>query len=440
MITILIIVLGMRISKSYKLLTTAAIASLALAACGSSTEGSTTSAPSTRSATTEAGHDHEAETGHEHDHDNGADAGAKETTEAHPRLVVGTETGVSVLDHKLAMLATFPTEQRPTLTTAADGRHVLAVQNKAGVVNVVDSGSWAQVHGDHFHYYAAAPAIFDEALKGGKPVHVVGNAAADLTTVFFDATGAATLLTHEAFETKELHGLKTVGTKGPQHGVVIPLANKDMLVTQPGDKGAMPDTIELQSADGTVKDTFTCNDMHGEVVVGNTAAYGCVDSVLIIRDGKATTIPAPDASGERVGGLVTNAKGTAFLGDWGDTSLVFINNDKATVVDIGVSYTNRVALPKDQFAVLGTDGDLRTFDANGKELQKIHVTNAWTKPAGHSAVMPGLASGVLSSTPMVWVTEPDANKVHAVDIFTGKVTSADVAGQPVSIAVTNGEG
>lgn len=400
---------------------------IALAGCGTTTATPAAPAPSTPAAS-----EHE---GHDHDHHDPAEA--TETVERSPRVVVSTETGVTVLDEKLAVIESFATTARPTLTTAHDDRHVIAVQNKAGVVNVIDSGSWAQGHGEHFHFFTAAPAMLDESLTGGKPVHVVGSPKAGVTAIYFDEAGAAQVLSDEALAHGELRGLVTVASSAGHHGVVAPLADGSWLVTQPGDDGALPDTIELRDASGAVQQTFTCNDMHGDVVVGKTAAFGCVDSVLIVRDGAASVVANPDASGERVGAIVADAKAETFVADWASDSLVFINGGTAAVVEVGADYSNIVVTPDGRFAVLGTDGVLRIYDASGAETQRFEVTGAWTKPQGHGGVAPSLAAGDLAGAKMIWVTEPDAGKVHAVDLFSNTVTSAEVAGKPGSIAVTN---
>ena len=81
-------------------------------------------------------------------------------------------------------------------------------------------------------------------IRGGKPVHVVPNAKANSTAVYFDDEGTAHSLTSEALLAKELHGLRTVKSKAPHHGVVVPLADGTWLVTRRGDD-ALPDTIEV---------------------------------------------------------------------------------------------------------------------------------------------------------------------------------------------------
>lgn len=304
-------------------------------------------------------------------------------------------------------------------------------------MNVLDSGTWTQGYGDHFHSFVTEPRLFDEALEGARPVHVVANANAGATAVYFDDEGRAQVIGEEALEHGELHGLPSVDASGPHHGLVAPLANGNWLVTQPvaGETGT-PNTVELTDADGAVQQTFTCQALHGEAVVGDTAAFGCADKVLIIRDGVPTDVPTP-AGEARVGTIVADATAQHFMGNFGPQGLVFISDDQAVPVEIGTEYTGLSVTADGRFVVLGTDGALRLFDASGALLQSIEVTAPWTKPTGHGGVAPGVATGLPQAANMVWVTEPGASKVHAVDLFSNTVTSVEVAEQPASIAVAN---
>ncbi|HJE50654.1 MAG TPA: hypothetical protein K8V15_01515 [Tessaracoccus flavescens] len=119
----------------------------------------------------------------------------------------------------------------------------------------------------------------------------------------------------EALLEKELHGLLEMKTKEPHHGVIVPLGDGTWAMTQKGDD-ALPDTIEVVDDKGAVTSTVECADLHGETVVNNTLAFGCSDSIVIIRDGKPTVVANPDASGERVGAMVADKKGEIFVGDW----------------------------------------------------------------------------------------------------------------------------
>lgn len=373
---------------------------------------------------------------HQHHDHHEAEAGATETDDRSPRIVVSTETGITVLDADLHQLSTFTTPARPNLTTMHDDRHVVAVMTRQNQVQILDSGSWAQGHGDHFHFYTAEPKMLETPIDGGRPIHVVPNTAANATGVFFDADGKGVLIDSEELKAGDLAAAHQVTTNGEQHGLAMPMPGGGYFVSQPGDQ-ELPDTVELHTEDGALTSTFNCDEMHGEVARGTMAAFGCLDSVLIVQDGTETRVPAPDTSGERVGGLVATADGHTLLGDWGKTSLVFITDGMAKVVEVGVPYSNRAVTPDGQFAVLGTDGTLRIYNAAGEQTKTFPLTSPWEMPEGHGALTPSVTAGELEAANMVWVADPAANKVFAVDLFSDNVTEVEVPGAPGSIVVTN---
>lgn len=370
-------------------------------------------------------HDHHAEV-----------AGATETADRSPRIVFSTETGLTVLDAELNRVATFTTPVRPSLTTMADDRHVAAIMTRRSTIQILDAGSWAHGHGDHFHYYVADPKMLDEALDGGRPIHVVPNNKVGVTGLFFDAEGHGVLIDSEALEEANLAGAIQATSNGEHHGIVVPQPDGQYIISQPGDQ-ELPDTLEVRTADGSVTSTFACDEMHGEVARGAMAAFGCLDSVLIINNGTETRVPSPDDSGERVGGLVANKAGDVLLGDWGKTSLLFIKDGAAQVVELGVGYSNRAVTPDGRFVLLGTDGMLRVFNDKGEQTQTFQITDPWEMPGGHVALAPSVAAGEFEAATMVWVAVPETNTIHAVDLFSNTVTETIVEGNPGSIAVTN---
>ena len=79
----------------------------------------------------------------------------------------------------------------------------------------------------------------------------------------------------------------------------------------------------------------------------------------------------------------------------------------------------------------------RLYDAEGSELQTFAVTGAWELPKGHGGVSPAIFGGEQAAAQMIWISDPAANKVHAVDLFSNTVKSVDVAGAPSSLVVAN---
>lgn len=370
----------------------------------------------------------------DHDHEHGE---ATETAVRSPRIVVVTDDGVVVLDQEMKALDTFAVAERPTLSVAHNERHVIAAQYETGVASIIDAGSWGEPHGDHFHYFVSEPELFGETLEGERPVHVVGSAEAGVTAVYFDGLGEATLVTSEALEEEELHGLKKISADIPHHGLVAPLADGTFIVSQAADSESLPDSLDHIDANGEAIESFDCKKMHGEAVHENQAAFGCIDGVLIVEGGAQTRIANPDDSDERVGNVAETSDGSTHIADWAADSLIFIADGKGTLVEVGVEYGGFAVTPDDQVAVLGTDGVLRIYDTTGAEVTTFKVVEPWTRPEGHFAVMPAIATGEVDSANVVWVTDPAANKLHAVDLFSNEITSVDLAGQPGGIVVAN---
>lgn len=59
-------------------------------------------------------------------------------------------------------------------------------------------------------FFTSEPKLLDEQLTGGKPVHVVGNAEAVVTAVYFDESGTAQVVDGEALAEGEFHALVLV--------------------------------------------------------------------------------------------------------------------------------------------------------------------------------------------------------------------------------------
>lgn len=409
--------------KNLKLKKTVAIASvLAMALTGCTAET--------------ANHDHKAHNHGEHE----ISGKGTETSEALPRIVVATESGVSILDEKLNEVESFELPSRPSLSLAHDDRHVVANRQHDNESSIVDAGAWKEAHGDHFHFYTGEPALYDEVVKGNKPVHVVPNPKADATSIFADDDGIASLLTTENLEEGKFDSLSRIKANLPHHGVVVPMPDGHYLVTATANEGtALPDTIELRHGETEIEDTFTCSRMHGEIARGTNAAFGCADSVLVIKDDKGVNIPTPDLGDDRVGTFVANADFSTLVGKAGD-KLVFMseNTTKTVGVDDGVNISNLAITPDGHVVTLGTNGKLYVFDKTGTLEYTMQVTDPWEKPSGHTGIAPEVAAGNYANTNTAWISDPQAGKVHMIDLLTKTETATgQVKGQPTSLVVTN---
>src|SRR5699024_1761125 len=245
---------------------------LALAACGTSTDGG-----GSGSATS------------------GSDAGgeAAPTTERTevgaltPRIVLAHEGGVTTLDSADgSTLDATELEGYVRLNPAGDGRHVAVSASDA--VTMYDTGLIAQGHGDHFHYYVQDPALTDLSVDAPHPGHVVPHA--DRTAIFADGTGEITVIDPAGLGDGELDVLRETATEAPHHGVAVPLSDGGLLTTQ-GTEDARS-IVQALDADGNVTaETTGCPGVHGEAAAratgsGDVISLGCENGPVIYRDGE----------------------------------------------------------------------------------------------------------------------------------------------------------
>lgn len=371
-----------------------ALAVAALSACGDASD------PATSDSSSEAPDDHR-----------------QEVAEPEPRLVVAhSDGGVTVLDAASGdVLGTTDTDEAPNLGVADDGRHVYLVQTEAGRTEVLDAGSWSSAHGDHFHHYVAPPQLRQASVDGTKPIHVVSNDGR--TAIFHDGLGSAEMFDEEGLLI-DSPDATTVDSGAPHHGVVVPV-DAGALVSIPG-PDELPLGVALVDDDGAELARFeNCPELHGETIVGDTAAFGCADGVLLVTGQTPVKIPNPDASGERVGAFVAT-ESPAVLGDYGPTSLVVVDIEAATVtvVEAGAPYGAYALGPHGEIVVLTIDGTLRVIDpTTGAASTTVPAVEAFELPEGHGGVKPTIA--VVDHT--VFVADPASSTVVPVDLETATV-------------------
>ena len=140
-----------------------------------------------------------------------------------------------------------------------------------------------------------------------------------------------------------------------------------------------------------------------------------------------------------MGTFVANEDFSTLVGKAGD-KLVFVgdNTTKTVGVNEGVNISNLAITPDGHVITLGTNGKLYVFDETGSLEHTMQVTGEWEKPSSHGGIAPGVAAGNYADANTVWVSDPLAGKVHMIDLSTMTETAtAEVAGQPTSLAVTN---
>ena len=360
------------------------------------------------------------------------------TSHPEPRIVVANPDRVEVRDAEdLSPIASFDVATTPYVALGPDDRHVFTLEHQEKQVQIVDSGTWTDAHGDHGHSYVTEPSRLDLTLKGTSYHAVSGDGR---TVVWNDDAGSFAVVTAEDLADGSVTP-KVIELKDPHHGVAVPWSKGGYLASF-SDDGEAAGIIALDP-DGTETDRYEgCPHLHGETHLGEDAyAFGCADGIMVIDSSGARKIAAPvDDAG--TGHLVGDGESPVLAGTLSSESrddlatkiaLYDTAKGKSKVVDLGVEFS-RLAAADGQAVVVGTDGNLHVVDLATGKVRTVKATKAWTKPKEFLDPRPQLAL----VGDRAWVTDPMSKQIIVVDLTTGKkVTSAEVDGQPDQIVVAN---
>jgi outer membrane protein assembly factor BamB len=352
-----------------------------------------------------------------------------------PRLVTTYDGGVLTLDaNTLDVVRDDKLDGFNRVNPLGDGRHVLI--STADGFRLFDAGVWTEDHGDHTHSYAADPRLTDKVYQADKPGHVVRHDGKVI--LFSDGDGKM-----QIFDTADFLDASgddapdpTVETTDPHHGVAVELSDGTLVHTE-----GNPDerhTVVAVDADGKeIAKNDRCPGTHGEATAeGEAVAFGCEDGVLLYKDGGFTKIQA-DRKYARTGHQAGSDESTVVLGDYKvdedaeferPTRIVLTDTVAAStkVVDLGTAYSSRSfgRGPAGEALVLGTDGKLHVIDPDsGKETAAWSVIAPWEEPTDWQEPQPTL----FVQGDRAYVSEPDAKKLHVVDLSDGKVlTTAEL--------------
>ncbi|GLB67922.1 zinc metallochaperone AztD [Arthrobacter mangrovi] len=356
-----------------------------------------------------------------------SDSGKQEAASATPRLVMTYDGGIMTMDAaSLEVIAEEPLAGFNRLSPAGDGRHVLVSTGDA--FKVYDAGAWSSKHGDHAHHYTVRPGLTSTEFAASEPGHAVRHAGA--TALFSDGTGRV-----EIFDPSGLADGKPEGRvhalEHAHHGVAVPLDDGGLLVTLGTEESRSG--VAVLDADGKeLARNEHCPGAHGEAVAEGAIVVGCEDGLMIYRDGKTTKVDSPDGYG-RIGNQAGTEESTVVLGDYKvdpeaelerpeRISLIDTATGKLRLVDLGTSYSFRSLGrgPEGEALVLGTDGFLHVIDPDsGALMNRIPVVDDWSEPLEWQEPRPAL----FVQGGAAYVTDPAEQKLHAVDLDTGKVAS-----------------
>lgn len=371
----------------------------------------------------------------EHDHDDAAH------TEGTRLLVTDIDSATaSVLDLTTGdVLGTFSTPgEAGSAYASPSGRYGLIVHRGENRVSVVHSGLSLEDHGDHADLVQANPYVLSTLNVGREPTHFWAHG--DEIVIFNDADGTVAVLDERTF------GLSLEYTEvkaaQPDHGAAVVLS--DTVLVGYYDLGR----VDAYSRDGELLETVEgCPGLHGEATLGDTAAFGCEDGVLLVqvRDGDVTSAkldnPADTAEDVRVGTLTAHNEAGAFVGDFGD-GLVWLAPDAETmnVVDIGSAPLRFVFDHEgEHLLALTENGMLHRLEATtGAGRDSLRVMQPLDTSGGYgSYVSPSLAvaEGAL------YLSLPSEGQIAEIKLDELSVARRiDVSGTPSSIAVLALEG
>lgn len=328
-------------------------------------------------------------------------------------LVVTYGGGLYVLDGTTLTLAKdIPLPGFNRVNPAGDDRHVL-VSTSTGF-RVLD---------------AAAAALTDTEFPGAKPGHVVRHAGR--TVLFTDSTGQVRIV-DPATLGSATPSVQEHKTPEPHHGVAVALASGE-LVTTLGNEEKRPGIVVLGPDRREIARNEDCPGVHGEATArGEVVVIGCETGALVYKAGTITKVTSPTPYG-RIGNQAGTDASPITLGDYKrdkgaelerPTAVSLIDTATASLrlVDIGTSYTFRSLArgPQGEGLVLGTDGRIHVIDpVAGAVVRAIPVVAAWQEPLEWQQSRPAIF--VRGGT--AYVSEPAANKIHAVDIAAGTITA-----------------
>jgi hypothetical protein len=321
-------------------------------------------------------------------------AGAEETAEAQPRLVVAGDGVVRVLD--LVTEEVHEVARVDATSLDGDGRHAY-VGAADGSVRVVDSGSWKVDHGDHVHYYRAVAREVG-AVPGPGPAAAHGDPA---VTALALADGTVRLLDRAGLDEGAVTELAAIPLPGP----AVPYGGHLLVAAE---QVAVHDRAGAQVA--TIGEP--CAQPEGVAMTRRGAVFGCADGALLVTEsggafrGEKIPYPRPDVERARAfhhrPGSATLAAAAGETGVWvlDVAERTWTLHETGPVVAVGTAGAGTPLL------TLTADGVLHALDpASGQELAR--------NPLLAAPVAPGAAIEV--DTSRAYVNDPATGVIHEID-------------------------
>ena len=209
-------------------------------------------------------------------------------------------------------------------------------------VEIVDVGIEFTRHGSHDHLDKTDPEIHAFTMSGPNPAHIIEHGG--LVAVFIDGTGEVYLVREDQLASGEEVEVDTVMANLPHHGVALEF-HGHLLVSgaEIVDGVTNINSVVAYAHDDTsttVHETeATCNNLHGEAILGDYAGFACDEGVLLLQH---THIPTSGFSSAVV----------PYPDGW-DSRPYLLKSHKASPVMVGVSGLGMVAVDPSAAALTG---------------------------------------------------------------------------------------
>ena len=313
------------------------------------------------------------------------------------------------------------------------GRYGIVIHRDENRVSVIHSGLRLEDHGDHADLVQGAPYVLNTLNVGREPTHYWAHG--DEVAIFNDADGTVAILNERTF------GLSLeyteITTAQPDHGAAVVLGN--IVLAGYYDLGR----VDAYSREGELLESIEgCPGLHGEATLGDTAAFGCEDGVLLvhIKDGEISSSkvanPARAAEGTHVSTVRAHDDAAVFVGNFGD-ALAWIDTESETLNVIDLPTTPlRFEFDHEgaHVVVLTADGTLHVLEADSGEvygsvavMDAVDISGGYgTYDAPSLAIADGKAYVGIPATGQIAEVHLDAVSVEREIDFDGKPGSLAV--------------
>ncbi|MDM7324719.1 MAG: hypothetical protein P3W93_007020 [Thermus sp.] len=314
------------------------------------------------------------------------------------------------------------------------GQYVLMVHREADAVGFLFGGFRLEDHGDHQDLKREIPYVAATLRTGPKPTHVAMDERH--LAVFHDGDGSVVL-----FDLRRLgvdFASRLVATGGADHGALVLFG--DVLLVGGLERGQ----VEAYTLEGRRILTLpqACPRLHGQAVLGQVAAFGCADGVLLVErrgqglQGRKVANPPRTPQESRVGTLVAHPQHPFFVGNFGQgLAWVYPKEGRLEPLPLPSRPMHFGFDPEGEaLLVLTQDGRLHKLDPpSGRVLGSLEAISPWAQ----GNPRPGLAIG----HGVVYLSDPLRGEVVKVDPKAWRVEARHgVGGAPSSLALFEVEG